>query len=373
LPQLDFLRAVANLLVLGGHPAIKANDAGPFLPLAYVWHLIGWTGVDLFFVLSGFLIGGLLFAEIRATGSLQVRRFLIRRAFKIWPAYYVYLLVQLAILSVKQLPLTLIVPFLLHVQNYFGRLDLLAGITWSLAIEEHFYLILPLVLYLTLSVQRATSLVGTFLFLAIACGTLRGLAESPMPVVETHLRIDSLAFGVLLAFFYHHHRAAFDRVARHRLALIACGLVLVGVARYPRLLIGVWESIFVPISLYLGYGAILMAVMLMPMHWLRSWWGRSLVLMGMYSYSIYLWHINGAYALIHALSETPWAAAVPGWLRWPVGMAIYVLTATGVGVLMGRCVEMPALALRDRLFPRKSGPLAAAEPSARVEPASPQV
>jgi peptidoglycan/LPS O-acetylase OafA/YrhL len=83
LSQLDVLRGVAILLVIGRHPVVEATAAGRIAPLANLWYHFGWTGVDLFFVLSGFLIGGLLFAELRRTGRLNVSRFLIRRAFKI--------------------------------------------------------------------------------------------------------------------------------------------------------------------------------------------------------------------------------------------------------------------------------------------------
>ena len=60
-------------------------------PIANLWMRFGWTGVDLFFVLSGFLVGGLLFRELRQQSGLDVRRFIIRRGFKIWPSYLVFL------------------------------------------------------------------------------------------------------------------------------------------------------------------------------------------------------------------------------------------------------------------------------------------
>ena len=91
LPQLDLLRGVAILLVLGHHGAVLPDKAGMLRPVAMLWHRLGWTGVDLFFVLSGYLIGGLLLAEIRASGRLAVGRFLARRAFKIWPGFFAYL------------------------------------------------------------------------------------------------------------------------------------------------------------------------------------------------------------------------------------------------------------------------------------------
>src|ERR1700722_19491950 len=86
--QLDVLRGLAILLVLGRHAIVPREDAGRLAPLAKIWWHIGWTGVDLFFVLSGFLVGGLLLGELRSRGTLDIKRFIIRRGFKIWPAYY---------------------------------------------------------------------------------------------------------------------------------------------------------------------------------------------------------------------------------------------------------------------------------------------
>ncbi|MGA2230896.1 MAG: acyltransferase family protein, partial [Tepidisphaeraceae bacterium] len=95
--QLDVLRGVAILLVMGRHFAVSPTQAGWLSFPAGVWYVFGWTGVDLFFVLSGFLVGGLLLGELRKYGRLDVFRFIIRRIFKIWPAYYVLVLGSIAI------------------------------------------------------------------------------------------------------------------------------------------------------------------------------------------------------------------------------------------------------------------------------------
>jgi peptidoglycan/LPS O-acetylase OafA/YrhL len=85
--QLDLLRGLAILLVRGQPPVIKRPETGQLGLFGSMWQRFGWTGVDLFFVLSGFLIGGLLFAEFKRTSSLNTGRFLIRRGFRIWPGY----------------------------------------------------------------------------------------------------------------------------------------------------------------------------------------------------------------------------------------------------------------------------------------------
>lgn len=353
LPQLDFLRAIAVLLVLGTHPAVKFENIGPCLPLATAWHHVGWTGVNLFFVLSGFLIGGLLFAEIRATGALDVRRFVVRRAFKIWPAYYIYLLILLVMFVKVGAPLSQLFPFFVHVQNYCGNIDAIAPHTWSLAVEEHFYLALPLFLSFMMRWQAYHMLV-CFLVLAILCGWLRFNGGGDFPEILTHLCIDSLAFGVLLAFVFHYHRPLFDRIARQRLLLGAGGLAVVGLAAAPGRQPGPWGCALIPVGLYLGYGAILLAMLSTPLSSFRKWPLRVLALVGFYSYSIYLLHVDVAYRLVYSLDHTAWAQDIAGWIRWPAGMTLYVLLAIATGILMSRCIEMPALALRDRFFPRKS-------------------
>src|ERR1043166_5890812 len=81
--SLDFLRGLAVLLVLFRHLP-NDNTSG----VLHFIQAIGWTGVDLFFVLSGFLISGLLFTEFNRTGKLDVKRFWLRRGMKIWPSYF---------------------------------------------------------------------------------------------------------------------------------------------------------------------------------------------------------------------------------------------------------------------------------------------
>src|SRR5262245_57275931 len=169
---LDVLRAVAVLLVLGHHPPTGRPSSDEPSALFLWWH-VGWIGVDLFFVLSGFLIGGLLFEEAKKTGDICLRRFWVRRAFKILPPYFVFLaVVALLWLFDGQPSVFDCWPNLLHAQNYLGTADFSVWHTWSLAVEEHFYLLLPLVL-LFLGSARRHWLPILFVFVAIECLVLR--------------------------------------------------------------------------------------------------------------------------------------------------------------------------------------------------------
>ena len=91
--SLDFLRGVAVLLVMTAHG----------LP-GYLSTHVGWTGVNLFFVLSGFFVSGILFREYRESGKMHAGRFFMRRIFKIWPLFYTAFLLQLEYFSIRQTP-----------------------------------------------------------------------------------------------------------------------------------------------------------------------------------------------------------------------------------------------------------------------------
>ena len=120
LSQIDFLRGIAVILVLFRHFKI--------VPVLYS---IGWIGVDLFFVLSGYLVSGLLFKEYQKFGSIKPGLFLIRRGFKIYPLFY--LAIGMTVVINYFLKGTInwsqVIPELIFVQNYFKGLW---NHTWSL-------------------------------------------------------------------------------------------------------------------------------------------------------------------------------------------------------------------------------------------------
>src|ERR1700722_10605884 len=82
--ELDFVRGVAILLVIGFHAVSPKTPYAFFEGLDATLKSVGWSGVDLFFVLSGFLVGGVLLSEYKKTGGIDVKRFIVRRGLKIW-------------------------------------------------------------------------------------------------------------------------------------------------------------------------------------------------------------------------------------------------------------------------------------------------
>ena len=222
---LDLLRLLAIALVLGRHMEPVPSDVNwLFKPVLDAWRNNGWLGVDLFFVLSGFLVSGLLFAEYRLHGSISVKRFYIRRAWRIYPAFffligltYLYSLFVLGREPLDRRTLTEIFFLQSYRRGFWNH-------TWSLAVEEHFYFVLPLLLLLL--VRRNRGAVNPFravpylvaatsaicLAARIINFTMRTDYSFYTHAFPTHLRIDSLFFGVAIAYVYYFHAEWFRRM-----------------------------------------------------------------------------------------------------------------------------------------------------------------
>ena len=153
---------------------IVPGDEGPLNAVLRHWKQSGWVGVDLFFVLSGFLIGGLLFREYRKYGALSFPRFFVRRGLKIYPPFIALVVATIVVRICTAEPMRWrdVLGEFLFLQNYLGKMWIH---TWSLAVEEHFYLLLPLVLFIL--IRRNPRSRDPFarlprLFLVLACGEL---------------------------------------------------------------------------------------------------------------------------------------------------------------------------------------------------------
>jgi peptidoglycan/LPS O-acetylase OafA/YrhL len=204
---LDGLRAIAILMVFSAH-ANFLSLAVPLDKVAYNALLAGWSGVDLFFVLSGYLITGILF-EAKASPRYY-RSFYARRFLRIFPLYYAFLALYFGLLAAAGFHAAVAAaPEQLWYWTYLSNLRVAlagqdlpphVGVFWSLAVEEHFYLLWP-VLVRALS-RRA--LIRLCLVLVAGCLMLRtwmvGAGFGPIAVyVLSPTRVDALAFGALVA------------------------------------------------------------------------------------------------------------------------------------------------------------------------------
>lgn len=337
---LDILRGIAILLVLGYH--YRGYDL--------TWGF-GLTGVDLFFVLSGFLISGLLFKEYKRTRTLNVPRFLGRRGFKIYPLFYTFMIFTAVfyLISDGYVPHALL-------RDCFFYSNYLQGVwplVWSLSVEEHFYLVLPMALLCMIRFSKNrdnpfSGIPGAFAVIAVVCLSLRIYqlrnATPPIPVpVQTHLRIDSLFCGVLLGYLLHFKPYCFEHLATKWCGKLGPALLVVAFAmpktKFP-FLIAIWFTV-----LYLGYGGVVAWSFYQPQSDRLA--ARALAWVGRYSYSIYLW--NGP-IMVSPLNSHPGLVFLP----------LYMAGSIGVGVAMSHLVEIPHLKLREKILPSKSsGPFRA--------------
>ncbi len=355
--RLDILRCIAVFLVIFNHGGIWPKFAR-----------IGWVGVDLFFVLSGFLISGLLFSEYKTRSSISFKRFFIRRGLKIYPAFYLFLFLT-GMLSF--IVFHTIAPAAHYLQEVFFVQNYWHGVwdhTWSLGVEEHFYIFLPILLLFfvkTSSDQRDPfrALPWIVVVVAVLCIALRAASvcfgtPNYHALAASHNRMDALFFGVLLGYLYHFRPLVLDHLlgpATNRVVIAVCSAGLLSMTYFlPRE--NRFFSTFGYSFLYLGFGGVLL--LSLYLHGiLRGKIARAVRVMGtaaasvgMYSYSIYLWH-------------GPTGAWFPGFVRRVLHVslganerfAVYVIGSLAIGIAMSKIIEYPILRLRDRIFPAPQG------------------
>jgi peptidoglycan/LPS O-acetylase OafA/YrhL len=361
--RLDILRCIAVFLVMFNHSGVWPAAARN-----------GWVGVDLFFVLSGFLISGLLFSEYKTRRSISFKRFFIRRGLKIYPAFYLFLLLTGTVYYVVFHNVSSTTQYLAEVffvQNYWhGVWDH----TWSLGVEEHFYILLPTVLLFLVRRSPARrdpffALPRIFAVVAIMCIGFRaasvcfGTPNFHTAYAASHDRIDALFFGVLLGYFYHFRREDLDQLLHptwNRVAVAACSAGLLStVLLFPR--DSKLFSTFGFTCVYLGFGGVLLLSIYLQgilrgrIARFVGVIGTGVASVGMYSYSIYLWHgpTDALFpGLVRRLLHVPSFSATERF-------AVYTIGSLVIGITMSKIIEYPILRLRDRIFPALQGTLVA--------------
>jgi peptidoglycan/LPS O-acetylase OafA/YrhL len=205
IPSLDGLRAISILLVILGHT--NSAFAGWFKLPAHIYLVWARTGVNIFFVISGFLITHLLLRELHATKTISLKRFYLRRAFRIFPPFYFYLgvLLILVLAGIFHTPVRAFLFLGLYMGNYyFGPGGDFVGLQhiWSLSVEEQFYLLWPATL-LRLGKRRAMAFATVLILISpfVRLVTYFLLVPEYRADVDRffHSSVDTIMFGCLLA------------------------------------------------------------------------------------------------------------------------------------------------------------------------------
>lgn len=375
IPELESVRGVAVLLVVAFHVdrfvVVARHRPEPSLPYSFVQ--AGHTGVDLFFLLSGFLLALPFIAEALGGRPVSVRTYFGRRALRILPLYYSAVLVG-TVMTAKM------AGDLLHAPPYLAFLNGIGGIVtplspysfgwWSLATEAQYYLILPLLPFALRSRRgRVAGLTLLALYgLIYACVVTERLA---MPTIEGQLALLNSVFGrgplflwgIAAAFLYHTRgdairaRLAGMRWLRAGGADLMLAVVLVALAIFlqwvcsigPTRQMGAADQ---PWHIVEGalWGAFLLFLLLFPLRTKAVFCNAVLGRLGILSYSIYLVHVpivvfgmRAARRLLPSWQLVGWHAATV------VVVAVLLAGVCGLSTLTYRYIERPFLVRKARL------------------------
>lgn len=349
-PGLDLLRAAAVVWVMLFHSFLVGGLGDDWAWLSRY----GWMGVDVFFVLSGYLIGSQVFAQLAAQGRIDFAAFYWRRALRILPAFWAVLAIYALLPAAREAPgMEPWWAFAAFIYNL--RVDYLAhpafSHAWSLCVEEHFYLVLPALAWLLARRGSARKTAAVALALVLAGIALRSAiwlhgsaADEPRNwFVEdlyypTWCRLDGLLMGVLLAAARTWRPALWARVQARANAVLVAGLALLGLAfvvcadRVGLLANSIgWPLLSVALALIVcaaAEGRSLIARWRLP--------GAGAI--AAMSYSLYLSH-----KIAYHLAQ-PWVQAH---LHGIAAFAAYALAALVLGAALHLAVERPALRWRD--------------------------
>lgn len=232
-PGLDTLRAMAILLVIPFHASFVMK-----WPLLKTLFGFGWVGVDLFFVLSGFLIGAQLLQIVKRNGKIDFGDFYIRRSFRILPAYLCILFLYSVWPDFRESKL--ISPywqFITFTMNLFKNEKAFSH-AWSLCVEEHFYLFLPLIMTMSLKFPKVfkAHFIIPFLFL-FGIGIRMVLWANngdfyTQAYHSTYCRLDGLVLGFTLALLKEHRTGHWESLLKNPNLLTLSGILFVCVGIY---------------------------------------------------------------------------------------------------------------------------------------------
>jgi peptidoglycan/LPS O-acetylase OafA/YrhL len=338
---LDGFRGVAALIVMCAH----------FNGLFGITS--GTLGVDLFFVLSGFLITSLLLTEIEQTGTVALGAFYLRRLLRLLPALFITVIVFGAIdltfgiwpreIILKSMAATV----LQYPSNWIRALDLWNmfefGHTWSLAIEEQFYLFWPVALLGLCFVRSRPAIIGALAVLIVGLQINRYLAAvDGAPTVwvsaATHMRIDAIFIGCLAAFVSPYVKT--NRLRQYLFPVAVAGtLLIVSVIIWRRAYyewqqpLVVWSS--AAILLHLAHGRETALHRALSVRWL-TYTGRI-------SYGLYLYHYP-----IWLLTVQKFGSALATDTKQLIGFFLLAPLSYAMAAASYRYVEAPALRLKSR-------------------------
>src|SRR5476651_952324 len=352
---LDTLRALAILLVFMNHYMLFVSGEPTFGFLGE----LGWTGVDLFFALSGYLIGNQIMAAIRSEQGFSLKNFYARRLLRTVPNFYVVLALYALFPYVRgSMQLPPLWKFLTFTQNIHLMPGTAFSHAWSLCVEEQFYMLLPAIALLVAACRKsllwawvasvaAGMLTRSYLWTAHVDGAAdSGYQYYTLIYYSSVCRYDELVAGVALALLKNFHPAVWTRITSRGNWALAAGAILLGVMYYLFLhdRMGYAMTVFGYPMLGVSFALLLIAA-LSPGSLLQRTRVPGAASLALWSYAIYLSHkqlcvLLSAQLKLVGIEPTMWS-----------GVAIMSVATLFGGWLLFRCVETPFMKLRDRYVP----------------------
>ena len=355
---LDHLRALAISMVFFYHFPILFSGNPEWLQSAARF---GWTGVDLFFVLSGFLISSQLFSQIRQGRSISLKTFYIKRFFRIIPAFWVVVLIYFCFTGFHEREaLPPLWKFLTFTQNFglnifdYGTFSH----AWSLCVEEHFYLFLPVILILLQATKSFKKSYWILIFLFFFGIVLRVFIWENFYLPEkqewykliyypTYNRIDGLLVGVAIAGIYQFRPDIWNKISRFGNQLIVISLLVLTAAYFVCYDQHSFNaSIFGFPLVAMGYG-LLVAGALCPSSFLFRWNSKVTAFIAALSYAIYLSH-KGVMHITQQIALNLNIGLNSNWM-----IVICIITCILCAWVLNVAVEKPFMRLREKIIRRK--------------------
>jgi peptidoglycan/LPS O-acetylase OafA/YrhL len=359
---LDHLRALAILFVFLFHYFILSGGHPNWLPEVASF---GWTGVDLFFVLSGFLISSQVFEQVKQGENISFKRFFFKRFFRIIPAFLVTLGLYFCFPFFREKEsLPPFLKFISFTQNLGLNLKDFGTFShaWSLCVEEHFYLFLPLLLMALQYTQRLKNAYWVLIVFFIFGFVMRMYSFNQLyiPKMEeengwmywyqylyypTYNRLDGLLVGVAIAGMYQFWPLVWNRLSKYGNYFILLGLVILTGAYFlcedqMTYAASVWGFPVVA----LGYGCMVIGA-ISPTSFLYKWNSTFTTFIATISYALYLTH-KGVIHITHQLfAELN--------IDSNVLLLISMVTCTIFAFLLHLIIEKPFMRLRSRIMNKK--------------------
>lgn len=329
--SIDIFRSIAIISVVLFH----YNGTLPY----------GFLGVDLFFVISGLLIGGLLIKEYNQNENINYLKFILQRGFKIWPSYYSFIFIGsiIAYFFYKEIDTSQIIPirdlkrYLFFYQNYTGLpFHWSFDHVWSLCVEEHFYILLPVLFIFVQRFFKSSFVLFAFIVFTIIFGIIFKIlvvlyTSSQDTYSATHNRIDALAWGVLLSFIIFYNGEYLKKM-KFRYVFFILGLFFLIVGLYLEVY---YNSYFYQKVIFHSLLPFCFFLMLLGLYYYDFTYLKILRIIAYYSYNWYLWHPLFVVFLIKYFGNSI------------LGLTLYLIISFVFAILFTIIIEEKAMQKRD--------------------------